>query len=207
MFLYTHFDGLKIMKIAQTLTIDDSMSPEEQLAAFKASQKAIADQKARIAEVEAQISTVFDLESPEEIKIAVDLLLPFITKNVAQADTKLLSRLSVRIDTDESPKNSDSSSPKSKKYRTMSIERLENEAPNLYKYLVDVEGFKPLEADSKLLIVAKKRMKNPANDASEKDGLGRAAAALDKFAEREVVLEANSTVDPTTLKVTDFKML
>ncbi|CAK1859198.1 conserved hypothetical protein [Vibrio crassostreae] len=189
-----------------TYVVDPKASPEEQLEQFKQAQQEADDYNKRIEAVEEQISTVFDLESPEEIKIAVDLLLPFITKNVAQADTKLLSRLAVRIDTDEAPKNSDSSSPKSKKYRTMNIEHLESEAPNLYKYLVDVEGFKPLEADPKLLVVAKKRMKNPANDASEKDGLGRAAAALDKFVEGEVVLEANSTIDPTKLPKTDFEM-
>lgn len=189
-----------------TYVVDPKASPEEQLEQFKQAQQEADNHNKRIEAVEKQISTVFDLESTEEIKIAVDLLLPFITKNVAQADTKLLSRLAVRIDTDESPKDSDSSSQKSKKHRTMSIDRLENEAPNLYKYLVDVEGSKPLEADPKLLVVAKKRMKNPANDASEKDGLGRAAAALDKFVEGEVVLEANSTIDPTKLPKTDFEM-
>ncbi|MGF1884456.1 hypothetical protein [Vibrio splendidus] len=189
-----------------TYVVDPKASPEEQLEQFKQAQQEADAHNKRIEAVEKQISTVFDLESQEEIKIAVDLLLPFITKNVAQADTKLLSRLAVRIDTDEAPKNSESSSPKSKKYRTMNIEHLESEAPNLYKYLVDVEGFKPLEADPKLLVVAKKRMKNPANDASEKDGLGRAAAALDKFVEGEVVLEANSTIDPTKLPKTDFTM-
>ncbi|MFA0464338.1 MULTISPECIES: hypothetical protein [unclassified Vibrio] len=189
-----------------TYVVDPKASPEEQLEQFKQAQQEADAHNKRIEAVEKQISTVFKLESPEEIKIAVDLLLPFITKNVAQADTKLLSRLSVRIDTDESPKKSESSSPKSKKYRILSIEHLEAKAPNLYKYLVDVEGFKPLEADPTFLVVAKKRMKNPANDASEKDGLGRAAAALEQFVQGEKVLEANSTIDPTKLPKTDFEM-
>ncbi|MFA0315820.1 hypothetical protein AB4521_11845 [Vibrio cyclitrophicus] len=187
-----------------TYVVDPKASPEEQLEQFKQAQQEADAHNKRIEAVEKQISTVFDLESAEEIKIAVDLLLPFITKNVAQADTKLLSRLAVRIDTDESPKKSETSS-KGKTYRLLSIEHLEDEAPNLYKYLVDVEGFKPLEADPSLLVVAKKRMKNPANDASEKDGLGRVAAALEKFVQGEIALEANSTIDPTKLPKTDFK--
>ncbi|WP_224055131.1 hypothetical protein [Vibrio penaeicida] len=185
-----------------------TMSPEELQAQLEKAlqiQKEFSDKKEKINET---VDTLLGLTDETEIEIAVNELLPFITKNIDKAESKLRDRLSVRIESSTGEVSAPSvTRPKGQTYQIFKVDQLQEEAPTLYNYLVEVENSKPLESDENLLVVYRKRFKSDANEAAKADGFDKAVVALDKLYERELKVKAGEEIENVyALAVTDFNM-
>ncbi|WP_373942873.1 hypothetical protein L0991_03685 [Vibrio chagasii] len=185
-----------------------TMSPEELQAQLEKALQIQKDFSEKKEKIEQSVESLLSLTDATEIEIALDLLLPFVTKNIDKADSKLRDRLSVRIDTSEDSTTSTSvTRPKGQTYQLYKVDQLQEEAPTLYTYLVDNEGAKPLESDENLLVVYRKRFKADANEAAKADGFDKAVVALDKLYERELKVKAGEEIENIyALTVTDFNM-
>ena len=154
--------------------------------------------------VKSQITSIDELVIDEEKEIAIDLLLPFIIKNIGLANPSLVKRLINKIEAEPTKKER---AVKKMKYQTMKISRLEEEAPTFYKYLVEKAKCEPLKAEPTLLVVYRKRYDDAANIAAQADKFDSAKIALDEFGEREAIILPDSEVNPVDLKLSDFEML
>lgn len=194
--------------MSKQITFDPRHMTPEQIVAMSEQalqmQKDFAEKEEKIKET---IDILFTLDDETEIQIAVNELLPFITKNIDKADLELVNDL-VKV---LGPKTKKVGAKKeggsrSKTYQIFKIEHVEDKAPNLLKFLVETENFKPLQSDPTFLLVYRKRFSPAINEVAKKDGFESGKAALDELYERYLQITSDDSRDLHTLAVTDYGM-
>ncbi|PMH40121.1 MULTISPECIES: hypothetical protein [Vibrio] len=134
------------------------------------------------------VENLLALTDEVEIQIAVNELLPFITKNIDKAESKLRDRLAVVVESEEEATDKPAKKSGSKNritFQLFNIENFQAEAPNLYKYLVENEDAKPLEANDQLLVVRRKPFSDAVKEAAAKDTDVPVKDLLNQLFERE----------------------
>jgi len=171
-----------------------TMSPEELQAQLEKAlqiQKEFSDKKEKINE---SVEGLLALTDDTEIEIAVNELLPFITKNIDKADSKLRDRLAVVVERDEeeTDKPAKKRGANKLKFQLLHLENFKAEAPNLYQYLVDNENAKPLEENPEKLVVRRKAYSKAVKVEAAKDSDKSLSDLLDHYAESQAQFEPDS---------------
>ncbi|EMD80208.1 TPA: hypothetical protein I7114_04460 [Vibrio vulnificus] len=187
-----------------------TMSPEELQAQLEKAlqiQKDFSEKKEKINET---VETLFGLTDETEIEIAVNELLPFITKNIDKADSKLRDRLAVVVERDEEATDKPARKGGRNKlnFQLFNIENFQAEAPTLYKYLVENEDAKPLEANTQLLVVRRKAFSDGVKEAAAKDTDVPVKDLLNQLFEREAKFlpDSEEAQNPEKQPIDKFKM-
>ncbi|PJN44117.1 hypothetical protein [Vibrio parahaemolyticus] len=186
-----------------------TMSPEELQAQLEKAlkiQKEFSDKKEKINE---SVEGLLALTDETEIEIAVNELLPFIIKNIDKADSKLRDRLAVVVESEDTDKPAKKSGSKNKlTFQLFNIENFQAEAPTLYKYLVENEDAKPLEANTQLLVVRRKAFSDGVKEAAAKDTDVPVKDLLNQLFEREAKFlpDSEEAQNPEKQPIDKFKM-
>lgn len=155
------------------------------------------------------VENLLALTDEVEIQIAVNELLPFITKNIDKADSKLRDRLAVVVESEDTDKPAKKSGSKNKlTFQLFNIENFQAEAPTLYKYLVENEDAKPLEANTQLLVVRRKAFSDGVKEAAAKDTDVPVKDLLNQLFEREAKFlpDSEEAQNPEKQPIDKFKM-
>ncbi|ATI48526.1 hypothetical protein CO725_24200 [Vibrio parahaemolyticus] len=196
--------------MSKQITFDPRhMTPEQIMAMSEQALQMQKDFSEKEEKIKETIDILFTLDDEVELQIAVNEVIQFVTKHIDKADPKLRDRLAVVVESEDTDKPAKKSGSKNKlTFQLFNIENFQAEAPTLYKYLVENEDAKPLEANTQSLVVRRKAFSDGVKEAAAQDTDVPVKDLLNQLFEREAKFlpDSEEAQNPEKQPIDKFKM-